>query len=222
MTVPVVVPMMEVMDPPCVPPRVKPKVAPVIVLALVTAMVPLPPTIELALPNVTKPAYEAAPPLFMIAPPELTPVPLIVRASRFVMVWPLRSNAALAATVVPAATVPKAVALPRRSVPAFMEVVPVYELLPESVSTLLPAWVTLPDPEMALETLRSFERLKINEPLLVTELLPKVPVVPPSPICKVPTEMVVVVEALLAPLRVMVLAPVLVKANAPVIAPLRV
>ena len=58
--------------------------------------------------------------------------------------------------------------------------------------------------------------------LLVTAPEPNVPVVPPSPICKAPAEMVVVVDALLAPLRVMVLAPVLVKANAPVIAPLRV
>ena len=80
-TVPVVVPMMEVRLPPCAPPRVKPKLAPVIVPTFVKAIVPVPPTIELALPRVTSPAYEAALPLFIKAPPELIPVPLMVRAS---------------------------------------------------------------------------------------------------------------------------------------------
>ena len=55
-TVPDVVPMMELMDPPCAPPRVRARVAPVIVPTFVKAMVPVPPTIELALPKVTRPA----------------------------------------------------------------------------------------------------------------------------------------------------------------------
>ena len=115
-----------------------------------------------------------------------------------------------------------ALAWPKLRVPALMLVPPPYELLPEKVNILLPVWITLPDPEIVFSTVRFSVRLNISEPLLVTELLPKAPVAPPSPICRAPSEIVVVVEALLAPLKVMVLVPVFVKANAPVNAPLRV
>ncbi|CAM3794601.1 hypothetical protein POBR111598_10050 [Polynucleobacter brandtiae] len=54
--VPEVVPMIEVTDPPTAPPRVKPKVAPVMVPTLLIAIVPVPPTMDDALPKVIKPA----------------------------------------------------------------------------------------------------------------------------------------------------------------------
>ena len=63
--------------------------------------------------------------LLITAPPLEIPVPLIVNASAFVIVWPLRSRTAPEVIVVPAAVVPKAVALPSLSVPALMVVAPV-------------------------------------------------------------------------------------------------
>ena len=72
---------MLVIFPPCAPPRVRPN-APVIVPALLMAIVPVPPIMLLALPNVSKPSYVAPVALLlMIAPLLEMPVPLIVSAS---------------------------------------------------------------------------------------------------------------------------------------------
>ena len=80
-SVPLPVPTMLDKLPPCAPPSVKPNPEPVMVPALVMAMVPVPHKMELALPKVIKPAYVAAAPLFISAPPLDTPVPFKVRAS---------------------------------------------------------------------------------------------------------------------------------------------
>ena len=50
----------------------------------------------------------------------------------------------------------------------------------------LPAWVSVPVPEIRLVTALEEVRLKTREELLVTGLLPRVPVVPPLPICSTP------------------------------------
>ena len=96
----------------------------------VKAMVPVPPTIELALPKVTRPEYVAATPLFISAPPEETPVPLMVKASAVAKVKPFKSKVASVATTVPAPVVPNGVLLPlpvapKRRVPALIFVAPV-------------------------------------------------------------------------------------------------
>ena len=54
-----------------------------------------------------------------------------------------------------------------------------------------PFTTTLPLPPIALATVVSSERLKLSVPLLVTAPLPKLPLVPPLPICRVPALMVV-------------------------------
>ncbi len=54
-TVPVVVPMIDAIEPPCAPPKVNANVAPVMVPALVSAIVPASPTMEDAAPNAIKP-----------------------------------------------------------------------------------------------------------------------------------------------------------------------
>ena len=55
----------------------------------------------------------------------------------------------------------------------------------------VPAWVTVPVPLMALATVIESLRLKTSAALLVTELLPRLPDVPPLPICRVPVLIVV-------------------------------
>ena len=97
---------------------------------LVRAMVPVPPKMELALPKVIKPAYVAAAPLFISAPPLDTPVPFKVSASAVPKLYPFKSSAAPLATVVPAPVVPKGVlvappAAPSFKMPALMAVTPV-------------------------------------------------------------------------------------------------
>ena len=60
----------------------------------------------------------------MSAPPLEMPVPLSVKASAPID-WPFKSSTAPEATVVPAAVVPNAEALPSLSVPALTVVTPV-------------------------------------------------------------------------------------------------
>ena len=55
-SVPVPVLMMLSMRPPMAPPRVRPKPLPIMVPALLSRMLPVSPTIDDALPSVTKPA----------------------------------------------------------------------------------------------------------------------------------------------------------------------
>ena len=50
----------------------------------------------------------------------------------------------------------------------------------------MPNLLNVPAPETAWLTVRSSERLKAKLPATVTAPVPKVPVVPPLPICKVP------------------------------------
>jgi len=80
--VPEVVPKILANVPPVLPPSVRPKVAPVMVPVLLMFIAPVPPTMLLALPRVIKPPKVApVDELFMTAPPEEIPVPLMVRAS---------------------------------------------------------------------------------------------------------------------------------------------
>ena len=55
-----------------------------------------------------------------------------------------------------------------------------------------PLLVSAPVPPMALATVTLSERLKTSVPLSVTAPLPSVPMVPPSPICKVLLPLMVV------------------------------
>ena len=54
--VPVAVPMMLAMLPPAAPPKVRPKPLPVMVPVWLSSMLPEPPTMDDALPRVTRPA----------------------------------------------------------------------------------------------------------------------------------------------------------------------
>ena len=93
--VPVVVPMIESIEPPAAPPKVKPNVAPVIVLVLVNAILPASPTILVALPKAMRPAYVDGLALELIsAPPSEIPVPKSVSKPVLVMVVPFKSNTA--------------------------------------------------------------------------------------------------------------------------------
>ena len=56
-------------------------------------------------------------------------------------------------------------------------------LLLVRVSVLLPSCTNAPVPEMALDTLKSSDRLKLKVALLVTAPVPNEPLVPPAPIC---------------------------------------
>ena len=85
------------------------------------------------------------------------------------------------------------------------------------VSVPNPNLVKVPDPLMALATVRSFERLKVKAALLVTAPEPKVPVVPPEPTCKMPSLMVVVPVLVLLEVRVSAPTPNLVKVPEPLI-----
>ena len=69
-----------VMVPPTAPPKVRPSPEPVRVPVLLRLTAPVPPTMELALPRVTRPAYVPALALLLMrAPPELMPVPFKVK-----------------------------------------------------------------------------------------------------------------------------------------------
>ena len=84
--------------------------------------------------------------------------------------------------------------------------------MPERVSTPEPDICSEPVPEMAFETVTSSERLKVKLALLVTAPEPKTPEVDPLPTCICPPEIVKVVEALVAPLKVTTPLPTFVKA----------
>ena len=59
------------------------------------------------------------------------------------------------------------------------------------MSVLLPSLLNMPVPLMALPTMLLSERLNTNAALFVTAPVPKLPVVLPAPICKVPALTVV-------------------------------
>ena len=79
-----------------------------------------------------------------------------------------------------------------------------------SVSALAPALVSVPVPLMAWAKVSASERSKISAPLLTTGP-PRTPAVPPAPTCTVPALMVVVPVKVLAPVRITLSAPSLVK-----------
>ena len=95
------------------------------------AIVPVPPIILLALPNVSKPPYVAPVALLlMIAPLLEMPVPLTVSASAVPRVNPLRSKTAPSVidvfpTVVPSGVLVPSPVAPSLRVPALIVVVPV-------------------------------------------------------------------------------------------------
>ena len=68
---------------------------------------------------------------------------------------------------------------------------PLNVLTPDRVVTPELLMLTAPAPEMALATVTSSERLMARVALFATAPVPSAPVVPPSPICKVPALMVV-------------------------------
>ena len=80
------------------------------------------------------------------------------------------------------------------SVPAETSVAPVKPLAPVSVRLPAPSLVSVPVPPIALAAVRSLLRLKTSAALLVTAPEPKAPVVPPSPTCRTPAEIVVTPE----------------------------
>ena len=65
-------------------------------------------------------------------------------------------------------------------------------LVPLKTVIPFPAWVSEPVPEMTLATVKLFVRLNTSIPLLMMLPDPRVPVVPPLPICSVPPLTVVV------------------------------
>ena len=99
---------------------------------------------------------------------------------------------------------------------------PVYVLAPERVSVPLPFLINDPDPLITPEYAYALLRLMMRVPLLVMfdEAGPKLPVVPPLPICSVPAEMVVVPVYVLSPVKISVPAPDLVTEMGPDITPL--
>ena len=95
-------------------------------------------------------------------------------------------------------------------------------MAPERVRLPAPAWVRLPVPEMMLATERALLRLKTKAALFVTAPDPRVPVVPASPTCRVPAEIVSPPEKSLAPESFTIPAPVFVIAPTPVITPWKI
>ena len=78
-------------------------------------------------------------------------------------------------------------------------------MLPERVMAPVPFTVRVPVPEIALATAYAFERLMTSAALLMTDVVPSVPVVEPVPTWTVPAEMVKLPEKELMPSRISVL-----------------
>ena len=184
------------------------------------------PPVEVSVPpaSVRLPKRLKKVPLFVIVPPAL----IVIGVSTLTVCTP-NTSCLPKLSVPPSLTVMPALALfaiappvPTNNVPPLIVVVPVYVFAPVSVSTPAPCLVKVPVPEITLETVKSLLRLNINAALLVTLPEPKTPVSPPLPICKLPFEIVVVVEPLVEPANAMVFAPTLVKPKAPEILPLSV
>ena len=115
-------------------------------------MLPAPPMPVAAEPSVTEPPHEpVAVLLFVRAPNPAMPVPESATASAATD-CPFRSSTAPTLTVVLPSAVPSAEPLPRISVPAVTDVLPAYELLPESVAVPTAPFVTEPAPEIAPAT----------------------------------------------------------------------
>src|ERR1043166_453803 len=122
-----------------------------------------------------------------------------LRVALWLSAPPARTTAVLPAaarTAVPPALtamvpVPGALRTLSRTVPPLTVTPPPKELLPPIVRTLLFNLVTLPLPEMMLATFTLSLRLKISDPLLVTFPLPRLPLVPPAPIWRLPAAIVV-------------------------------
>lgn len=122
-------------------------------------------------------------------------------------------------TTPPVPSVPAVPPLPICKVPALIVVVPLYVFVAVSTVVPVPFWFNVPVPLMALATVRELLRLNTNEALSVTAPEPKVPAVPPSPICKVPALMVVTPEYVLVPVRICVPVPILFRGAGPLSAP---
>ena len=113
-------------------------------------MLPAPPRPVVAELSVTGPPQLAVAVVLLLirAPDAEMPVPESVTDSAATD-CPLRSSTAPALTVVLPSALPSADPLPRISVPAVTDVVPAYELLPESVVVPAAPFVTEPAPEIA-------------------------------------------------------------------------
>ncbi len=148
------------------------------------------------------------------------PVPLMACVMLFASE---RLNANMPLSTTPAVpSVPVVPPLPTCKVPALIVVVPLYVFVAVSTVVPVPFWFNVPVPLMALATVMELLRLNTNEALSVTAPVPKVPVVPPSPICKVPAVMVVTPEYVLAPVRICVPVPILFRGAGPLSAPEKV
>jgi hypothetical protein len=64
--------------------------------------------------------------------------------------------------------------------------------VPVSVNVPAPSFVSAPVPLIALATVNESLRLNVSVELFTTAPVPRVPVVPPLPICNVPALIVVV------------------------------
>ena len=86
--------------------------------------------------------------------------------------------------------VPNAFTLVATSVPAAIVVPPLYGLVLVRIVAPVPAWVTVPTPEMRPSTVNMSDRLNTNAAL--STMSPRMlPLVPPSPSCNVPPLIVV-------------------------------
>jgi len=108
----------------------------------------------------------------------------------------------------------KVFAAPACNVPALTVVAPLYVLLAVKIVVPVPFCWNAPVPEMSPRKVKTSERLTAKMPLLAT--LPTIePLVPPSPSCKVPAEIVVPPVYELSPLRIIVPVPALVSLIVP-------
>ena len=162
-----------------------------------------------ALPICNVPLLTVVPPVWLLLPLRtmvpapsciMPPDPATVAAKSVPWVRVLeRLNASVALLTMAllAESEPVAPPSPSCSVPALIDVAPVYQFEPLRIVVPEPAWTTLPDPEIvapkSLPCVNVFERLNRSVPLSVIALLPESePVLPPSPSCNVPAEIIVV------------------------------
>jgi hypothetical protein len=97
----------------------------------------------------------------------------------------------------------KVFAAPACNVPALTVVAPLYVLLAVKIVVPVPFCWNAPVPETSPPKVKTSDRLTAKMPLLAT--LPTIePLVPPSPSCKVPAEIVVPPVYELSPLRIIV------------------
>ena len=117
------------------------------------------------------------------------PSPLMALASVIVPVRLTASRAPAAIATPPLPRVPPAPPAPTLSVPAAIVVGPVWVLVAVSEVVPLPAWRSVPAPEIAVATVRAASvrsKARVAPEATLTAPLPSVPVEPPLPTLSVP------------------------------------